>query len=83
MTLLIADEPDPICCRRLRAKGVPGEVYSDHVSFADGYVSTATFWCMATADATGPDDSYVHPHACVEPRACFASPDANGPAKDE
>ena len=61
----------PIVCRRLRSKGIPGVSYEDSVSFDAGYVSTATFWCTASADAIGPDDSYVHPHACVAGRICF------------
>jgi hypothetical protein len=64
----------PIVCRRLRSKGIPGVSYEDSVSFDAGYVSTATFWCTATADAVGPDDSYVHPHACVAGRICFEPP---------
>jgi hypothetical protein len=64
----------PIVCRRLRSKGTPGVNYEDSVSFDSGYISTATFWCSATADAIGPDDSYVHPHACVTGRICFEPP---------
>jgi hypothetical protein len=64
----------PIVCRRLRSKGIPGVSYEDSVSFDAGYVSTATFWCTATAGAIGPDDSYVHPHACVAGRICFEPP---------
>jgi hypothetical protein len=64
----------PIVCRRLRSKGIPGVSYEDSVSFDAGNVSTATFWCTATADAVGPDDSYVHPHACVAGRTCFEPP---------
>jgi hypothetical protein len=44
----------------------------------DGYVSTATFWCTATADAVGPDDASTHPHVCVAGRVCFAAPPARG-----
>ena len=64
----------PTVCRRLRSKGTPGVNYSPSVGFDAGYISTATFWCVRTADATGPDDSYVHPHACVAPRICFEPP---------
>ena len=64
----------PIVCRRLRSKGTPGVSYEGSVSFDAGYISTATFWCTATADAVGPDDSYVHPHACVAGRICFEPP---------
>jgi hypothetical protein len=67
-------QPTPSVCRRLRSKGIPGVSYEGSVSFDAGYVSTATFWCTATADAIGPDDSYVHPHACVAGRICFEPP---------
>jgi hypothetical protein len=65
-------EPEPIVCRRLRSKGTPGMGYQDGVSFAAGYIATATFWCTATAGVVGPDDSYVHPHVCIATRICFA-----------
>jgi hypothetical protein len=66
--------PDaPIVCRRLRSKGTPGVNYDKGMGFDAGYVSTATFWCTATADVGGPDDSYVHPHVCVSCRSCFAN----------
>ena len=75
MQLPILTTPDaPIVCRRLRSKGTPGVSYDDSVSFDAGYVSTATFWCTATADAVGPDDAYTHPHVCVAGRVCFAAP---------
>jgi hypothetical protein len=75
MALPISRMPDaPIVCRRLRSRGTPGVTYDDKVSFDAGYVSTATFWCTATADPVGPDDSYVHPHRCCKGRACFVPP---------
>jgi hypothetical protein len=61
----------PIVCRRLRSKGTPGVTYDDAVGFETGFVPTATFWCTASGDAVGPDDSYVHPHVCVASRSCF------------
>src|SRR5207244_1679540 len=79
MPLPTPEPPDaPVVCRRLRSKGTPGVIYDDRVSFAAGYVPTATFWCTATADAVGPDDSYVHPHACVAGRPCFEAPFRKG-----
>jgi hypothetical protein len=75
MRLPTAGAPQtPVVCRRLRSKGIPGVSYEGSVSFDAGYVSTATFWCTATAGAIGPDDSYVHPHACVSGRICFEPP---------
>jgi len=69
----VAERP-PIVCGRLRSKGTPGLSYEDSVGFAAGWISTATFWCTATAEAIGPDDDTVHPHTCVEGRGCFATP---------
>jgi hypothetical protein len=67
----LTDRSDlPVVCRRLRSKGA-GVVYGDAVTWEAGYRPTANFWCLATADAVGPDDGFVHPHACVSPRRCF------------
>jgi hypothetical protein len=70
MDNVIAREDVPACCRRLRSKGA-GVVYGDAVTWEAGYASTATFWCLTTADAIGPDDGFVHPHVCVDGRPCF------------
>jgi len=67
-------QPAPMVCGRLRAKGTPGMGYEHGLSFDAGYVSTANFWCAATAGVVGPDDSYVHPHVCTATRICFAVP---------
>ncbi len=48
--------------------------YEHGLSFDAGYVSTANFWCAATAGVVGPDNSYVHPHVCTATRICFAVP---------
>ncbi len=61
----------PPVCRLLRSKGA-GVVYGDPVTWEAGYVSTGIFWCLATADALGPDDGLVHPHVCVGERLCFS-----------
>ena len=63
---------DPIVCGRIRAKGA-GVVYGERITFQAGYVPTATFWCLETADPIGPDDGFVHPHACVSSRRCFCA----------
>ena len=72
----------PLVCRRLRSKGAPGMGYENGVSFDAGYVSTANFWCTATAGTVGPDDSFVHPHVCVANRICFLSPSGQVKAGD-
>jgi hypothetical protein len=65
-----AHDDAPIVCRRLRSKGA-GVVYGDAVRWENGFYPNATFWCLATADAIGPDDGFVHPHVCTRSRACF------------
>lgn len=75
-----AEQRPPRVCRRVRSKGEPGVQYDDAVSWDVGFVSTATFWCVATGESVGPDDALVHPHACGEGRVCFRPPvdDAGG-----
>ena len=62
--------PDPVVCRMIRSKGA-GVTYGDPVRWTSGFHPNAVFWCLLTADPVGPDDGPVHPHACVEGRACF------------
>jgi len=66
----VSSQEVPDVCRRLRSKGA-GVVYGNAVGWDAGYVSTAVFWCLTTADSMGPDDGFVHPHVCVASRACF------------
>ena len=63
-------EDTPVVCRRLRAKGAWG-TYGEPVTWEAGYISTATFWYLGTADVIGPDDDFVHPHVCGQWRSCF------------
>jgi len=63
----------PVVCRHVRSKGA-GVTYGDRVRWDNGYFPTAVFWCLNTADAVGPDDGLVHPHECIEGRACFCVP---------
>jgi hypothetical protein len=63
-------EDTPAVCRRLRSKGA-WVTYGEPVTWEAGYISTAIFWCLGTADVIGPDDGFVHPHVCVKERACF------------
>lgn len=68
-----AREPrQPIVCRDVRSKGA-GVTYGDAVGFDNGYSPSAVFWCLRTAEAVGPDDGFVHPHVCLQNRACFSS----------
>lgn len=68
------EQKPPLVCRRLRSKGTPGYRYEEVVGWDTGFVSTATFWCVATGESVGPDDDLVHPHSCGGARACFREP---------
>lgn len=61
-----------VVCRYVRSKGA-GVTYGDRVRWENGYSPTAVFWCLRTADASGPDDGFVHPHVCIEGRSCFTA----------
>lgn len=74
-----SEQRPPRVCRRVRSKGTPGIRYESAVAWESGFVSTATFWCVATGDSVGPDDDLVHPHACGEARACFRAPSDEPP----
>lgn len=69
-----ADRSPLAVCRNIRSKGA-GVVYGEAVTWDAGDRSTAVFWCLATADALGPDDGFVHPHVCTENRECFCGSD--------
>lgn len=68
------EQKPPRVCRRVRSKGEPGIRYDASVTWEVGFVSTATFWCVATGESVGPDDDQVHPHVCGEGRLCFRPP---------
>ena len=72
------EQKPPRVCRRVRSKGTPGVRYDSAVAWEVGYVSTATFWCVATGESVGPDDEQVHPHVCGEGRLCFRAPSEEG-----
>ena len=59
-------------CRHIRSKGA-GVVYGETPRWESGYYPTAVFWCLHTAEPVGPDDGFVHPHACVAGRDCFTA----------
>jgi hypothetical protein len=60
----------PAVCRYIRSKGA-GLVYGEPARWESGYYPSAVFWCLNTAEPLGPDDGFVHPHACVAGRECF------------
>jgi hypothetical protein len=67
-----------VVCLRLRSKGA-GAVYGEPLRWENGFYPNATFWCLLTADAIGPDDGFVHPHVCTIARACFHGSDVSTP----
>jgi hypothetical protein len=79
MDTLLREKP-PVICRQLRSKGAWVR-YGEPVTWEAGYISTAIFWCLGTADVIGPDDGFVHPHVCVKGRACFRDKRLRGEEK--
>jgi hypothetical protein len=59
----------PVLCRFLRCKSAYGAV--DDTEWQEGTSSTEVYWCLATMEPFGPDDSYAHATACRAGRACF------------
>jgi hypothetical protein len=70
--LPIVDADMPPVCRLLRTKTAFG-AHDGGARWKLGESTTAAYWCLATMEAFGPDESYVHPRACGERRACHQS----------
>ncbi len=65
----IVSEP---VCRLLRTKSEqPLPSGDEWLPWTSGESSTATYWCLATMEAAGPDGDFAHPHICALKRACF------------
>lgn len=62
--------PPPVC-RRLRAKIPPSSWEELGTPWEHGEASNATYWCLDTMDAAGPDDGFVHAHVCRSHRGCY------------
>jgi hypothetical protein len=60
----------PAVCRLLRTK-TAYRVGERGALWKLGDSETASYWCLATMEAFGPDDSFCHPHQCGRGRACF------------
>jgi len=75
MTLPIVESADAISpvCAMLRTKTAFGSYVTDgdDSEWHEGNSSTAVFWCLKTMDMAGPDDDFVHPHACRMGRVCY------------
>jgi len=59
--------PVPQVCRLLRTK----TAFGGSQEWKRAESTTAVYWCLATMESFGADDSYCHPNACVRGRACF------------
>ena len=64
----------PTVCRLLRTKTSFG-AGEEGALWKLGRSTTAAYWCLATMEPFGPDESFCHPHACAAGRACFQPPE--------
>ena len=61
----------PVVCEHLRAKGAFGLLGGEAVPWQSGEYTNATYWCLCTMDAVGPDDRVAHAQDCRAGRPCF------------
>jgi hypothetical protein len=62
----------PTVCRLLRTKHAFGTfAEGDFDPWQTGESTTAVFWCLATMQSSGPDDSFAHPTRCRSGRECY------------
>ena len=59
----------PVLCRFLRCKSSFGAVV-DNTEWQLGTATSEVYWCLATMEAFGPDDNYVHATVCTGVRSC-------------
>ena len=60
----------PVLCKYLRCKSAFGAV-EDGTDWQQGSSTTEVYWCLATMEAFGPDDSYAHATVCQGGRGCY------------
>jgi hypothetical protein len=66
----------PTVCRLLRTKHAFGTfAEGDFDPWQTGESTTAVFWCLATMQSCGPDDSFAHPTHCHSSRGCYQNQD--------
>ena len=66
----------PTVCRLLRTKHAFGTfAEGDFDPWQTGESTTAVFWCLATMQTCGPDDSFAHPTRCQTGRECYQTED--------
>jgi hypothetical protein len=59
----------PVLCKFLRCKSAYGAIV-DNEAWQHGTSDTEAYWCLATMEAFGPDDNYVHATVCKGARSC-------------
>ena len=64
------ESPVPTVCRLLRTKHAFG-TFADMDPWQEGESTTAVYWCLATMQTAGPDDSFAHPSRCHFGRGCY------------
>jgi hypothetical protein len=69
--LNVVDGPAPTVCRHLRAKTPFSTLEELGRPWEHGDASNASYWCLCTMDAAGPDDGVAHARDCRAGRACF------------
>ena len=60
----------PVLCKYLRCKSSYSAV-EDSTDWQLDTSPTETYWCLATMEAFGPDDSYAHATVCQGGRGCY------------
>ncbi len=60
----------PVLCKYLRCKSGHGAV-EDDTEWQLGTSPTEAYWCLATMEPFGPDDSYAHAVVCRSGRGCY------------
>lgn len=74
LNIVPGSEP-PAVCRHLRGKvplTTPEELA---MPWEAGVASNASYWCLCTMDAVGPDDAVAHARDCRQGRRCYAPDD--------
>jgi len=69
--LTVESEESPVLCRMLRTKATHGTLENIAAPWKS---TTASYRCLATMEAFGPDDAFAHADACREGRECFRKP---------
>lgn len=74
---MIGNDALPVVCQCLRTKEAFGTMEGIPAPWQAGEFTSASFWCLRTMDAVGPDERVVHAKDCRADRACFQDPEAD------